>query len=153
MNGGRCYLFLFACIGAMTCETGPLPAPVVPGTAVRQINLTNCEIAVLPIREREPGMIEQLHQHTSNAELCFLASSLKHWMESLPVPPPKMQPGDWARIRSFDVYRIGLPLAPGQQQPESELHLYADIPGRPQLIGVSKSGRNLHFFLTHRGGG
>jgi len=147
------YLYLFVCIGTLpSCRADPLPTPVVADTAVRQVHLTDCEITVLPIREREGDTIEQLRQHTSSAELCLLASSLKRWMESAPVPPPRIQPGDWARIRSFDVYRIGLPSAPGEPA-KSELHLYADIPGR-KLIGVSKSadGR-LHFFLTHRGGG
>ena len=147
---------LLASLAACSCgDAGQLPESVRRGATVKNHKLPNCEIPSLPLREREHGSLEQLEQSVSDEELCHLASGLKRWMDSVPVPPPDMAPGDWARIRSLDVYRMERAPSSAGQRREIELHLYADVPERPRLIGVSmsKTTQELRFFVVHRGAG
>jgi hypothetical protein len=78
-------------------------------------------------------------------------TALKAWIDSTPVPPPYLEPGDWARVRSIDIFRMPsrVPWTPGD---DYDLHVYADIPARPRMPGVSLSVQTgqTKFFLMHR---
>jgi hypothetical protein len=86
------------------------------------------------------------------ADLCRAVTALKDWIDSTPLPPPALEPGDWARVRSIDIAQVPSPGPLRVEGTNYELHLYADIPERPRLVGLtmSKATGEMQFFVVHR---
>jgi hypothetical protein len=84
-------------------------------------------------------------------DLCEAATALEKWIDGSPTPTD-LQPGDWARVRTIDIYRMPLPGFRAIEGNQYQVHLYADIPGRPRLVGVmmSKPTGKMDYFEVHR---
>ena len=143
------------------CGTAPPPLPPptpapdrVYRVPVAEVQLPNCAIPLPPVRDRNGAVAEDIRKFVKPDELCTAVTALKAWIDSTPVPPPHLEPGDWARVRSIDIW----PMPPrdlprmSNQGDNYDLHVYADIPERPRLAGVSLSARTgeMYFFLVHR---
>jgi hypothetical protein len=92
-------------------------------------------------------------------ELCEIVNGLKRWMDTTPLEPPDMEPGDWSRVRAVTVCRMrepDLPTdAPGATPNRWRLVLEADVPERPRVFFAEKSGFTgaIRFGANHRGAG
>ena len=80
-----------------------------------------------------------------------MATALKQWMDSAPLPPSDLEPGDWARAKWVEIYRAPEAGA-GPNGTRYEFQLYADVPGRPRLFGVkmSQTSGAMEFFVAGR---
>ena len=104
-----------------------------------------------PVLDRDGKASENIARNVNEADLCKAVTALKKLIDGPPIPT-YLQPGDWARVRSINVGRTPMPGHLSIEGDQYQLHLAADIPGRPWLVGVmmSKPTAAMQFFTANR---
>jgi len=137
--------------GLWACDVDRLPKvhePDPKGTT--RIALRNCTVQLPPVVDRDGKAEANIGKYVDESDLCKAVTALKKWIDSVPIEP--LQPGDWARVQSIDVWRMPLLGFRSIEGNQYQLDLYADIPERPRLVGVtmSKPTGEMKFFEVHR---
>ena len=137
---------VLAVLSIFGCDTAPLP-PIreADAPATTRMTLQNCAVQVPPIHDRDGRSSEDILKSVKVEDLCKAVTALKNWIDNNPAEKD-LQPGDWARIRSVEIYHMPHP------DNQTKLHLDADIPRRPRLVGVMMSEMTgaIDFYEVHR---
>jgi hypothetical protein len=121
-----------------------------PAYKTVRIDLPRCAVRLPPVRDRDGHTVQNVRP--MNPEyLCRALTALKNWIDSVPAGSQYVQRGDWARVVSVDIVRQRT-ISPTGDAPGFQIDLYADVPGRRNLLGltfVENTGRTIPF-TVHR---